>query len=173
MLSKPRSRLTLNDLEYLSREQLAWLWERTYGCLPPKGVRRGLLERSAAFEIQARSQTRTVKAVKARLRALQGEQQDGSMAHEHHSCSADTIAPGANTCPYIGTEAKPPPRRRSSGARTLSPGTRLMREWNGRTYVVDVVEGGFVLDGRKYTSLSAVAIYITGTHWSGPRFFGL
>ena len=172
MLSKPRSRLTLNDLEYLSREQLAWLWERTYGCLPPKGVRRGLLERSAAFEIQARSQTRTVKAVKARLRTLEGGQQDGSIAQEHQGRSSGTGAVGTNTCADIGTDAKLP-RRRSSGARTLSPGTRLMREWNGRTYVVDVVEGGFVLDGRTYRSLSAVAIHVTGTHWSGPRFFGL
>ena len=172
MLSKPRSRLTLNDLEYLSREQLAWLWERTYGCLPPKGVRRGLLERSAAFEIQARCQTRTVKTVKARLRTLEGGHQDGSLAHEHHSGSSGIIAPGTNSCPDLGIGAKPRGRQRS-GTRTLSPGTRLMREWNGRTYVVDVVEGGFVLDGRTYTSLSAVAIHITGTHWSGPRFFGL
>jgi hypothetical protein len=92
MLPKPRSRLTLGDLEHLSREQLAWLWERTYGCLPPKGVRRGLLERSAAFEIQARSQTRIGQGCEGTTaERFEGGQQDGSMAHEHHSCSADTI----------------------------------------------------------------------------------
>jgi hypothetical protein len=58
-------------------------------------------------------------------------------------------------------------------ARALKPGVRLVREWNGRSYVVDVVEDGFVLDGRSYRSLSALAFHITGAHWSGPRFFGL
>ncbi len=52
-------------------------------------------------------------------------------------------------------------------------GDRLIREWNGRTYVVDVVDGGFVLDDATYSSLSAVARAITGARWSGPRFFGL
>jgi hypothetical protein len=48
-----------------------------------------------------------------------------------------------------------------------------MREWNGRIHVVDVVADGYRLDGKTYRSLSAVAKRITGTHWSGPRFFGL
>ena len=55
----------------------------------------------------------------------------------------------------------------------VSPGTHLVREWNGRTYRVDVKETGYVLDGTTYASLSAVAKRITGTPWSGPRFFGL
>ena len=54
-----------------------------------------------------------------------------------------------------------------------SPGTHLVREWNGRTYRVEVVDRGYVLDGTTYRSLSAVATRITGTAWSGPRFFGL
>ncbi|MBT8416374.1 MAG: DUF2924 domain-containing protein [Silicimonas sp.] len=53
-----------------------------------------------------------------------------------------------------------------------SPGTHLVREWNGRTYRVEVTEAGYVLDGTTYRSLSAVAKRITGTAWSGPRFFG-
>jgi hypothetical protein len=48
-----------------------------------------------------------------------------------------------------------------------------MREWNGRTYQVEVIRDGFVMDGRTYKSLSAIAKRITGAHWSGPRFFGL
>ncbi|WP_252947298.1 DUF2924 domain-containing protein [Oceanicola sp. 502str15] len=52
-------------------------------------------------------------------------------------------------------------------------GAHLVREWNGRTYQVEVVEGGYRLDGRTWPSLSAVAKHITGTAWSGPRFFGL
>ena len=60
---------------------------------------------------------------------------------------------------------------REAGA--ASPGTHLVRDWNGRTYRVEVTETGYVLDGITYASLSAVAKRITGAAWSGPRFFGL
>ena len=53
------------------------------------------------------------------------------------------------------------------------PGSHLVREWNGRTYQVEVVEGGYVMDGKTWTSLTAIAKHITGAHWSGPRFFGV
>jgi hypothetical protein len=56
---------------------------------------------------------------------------------------------------------------------TLRPGTYLVREWNGRPYRVEVTENGFVMDGKADASLSAIAQKITGTIWSGPRFFGL
>ena len=55
----------------------------------------------------------------------------------------------------------------------LRPGGRLLRQWNGTTHVVDVVEGGFLWNGSQHPSLSAIARAITGTRWSGPRFFGL
>ena len=58
-------------------------------------------------------------------------------------------------------------------AAPVSPGAHLVREWNGRTYRVEVTEEGYVLDRMTYRSLSAVAKRITGTAWSGPRFFGL
>ena len=56
---------------------------------------------------------------------------------------------------------------------SLKPGMRLMREWNGRTHVVDVTEDGLLWNGVTYSSLSAIARAITGARWSGPRFFGL
>ena len=55
----------------------------------------------------------------------------------------------------------------------LKPGTRLMREWQGRTYDVLVLEDGFSWQNTRYRSLSAIARKITGTAWSGPLFFGL
>lgn len=62
---------------------------------------------------------------------------------------------------------------RISATPTLKPGMRLMREWNGRTHVVDVTETGLLWNGETYPSLSAIARAITGARWSGPRFFGL
>jgi Protein of unknown function (DUF2924) len=58
-------------------------------------------------------------------------------------------------------------------ARSLAIGTRLLREWQGCTHHVTVVDGGFEYDGRKWRSLSAIARTISGTNWSGPVFFGL
>ena len=55
----------------------------------------------------------------------------------------------------------------------LKPGTRLVREWQGRTYEVLVLDDGFSWQGTSYRSLSALAGKITGTAWSGPLFFGL
>ncbi|MFN5825210.1 MAG: DUF2924 domain-containing protein [Sphingomonadales bacterium] len=56
---------------------------------------------------------------------------------------------------------------------TLATGTRLVREWNGRTISVDVVGDGFVWNDVRYRSLSEIARTVTGTRWSGPRFFGI
>ena len=55
----------------------------------------------------------------------------------------------------------------------LKPGTRLVREWQGRTYEVLVLDGGFSWQDTQHRSLSALARKITGTAWSGPLFFGL
>jgi hypothetical protein len=56
---------------------------------------------------------------------------------------------------------------------SLRPGTRLVREWGGRTHTVVVSEGGFEYAGKAFRSLTKIAHAITGAHWSGPRFFGL
>lgn len=69
--------------------------------------------------------------------------------------------------------------QRSSGgsakqaSRKLKTGARLVREWNGTTHIVDVVEDGFRWKDRTWLSLSVIAREITGAHWSGPRFFGV
>lgn len=62
---------------------------------------------------------------------------------------------------------------RAVAAPTLRPGTQLIREWNGRRYQVDVTADGYRFNGDNHKSLSAIALLITGTTWSGPRFFGL
>ena len=55
----------------------------------------------------------------------------------------------------------------------LRPGAKLVREWQGRTWTVEVIDGGFLMGGERYASLTALARKITGARWSGPRFFGL
>ena len=68
-----------------------------------------------------------------------------------------------------GRVPTPPPPRQVM----VSAGTRLVREWNGRTISVDVQGEGYVWNDQRYGSLSEIARAVTGTRWSGPRFFGI
>jgi hypothetical protein len=55
----------------------------------------------------------------------------------------------------------------------LLPGTKICREYNGVMHQVEVMAGSFEYNGQKWSSLSAIATKITGTKWSGPKFFGM
>ncbi len=58
-------------------------------------------------------------------------------------------------------------------ASPVRPGTVLVREWDGVVHQVMALDDGFAWNGTTYRSLSQVARAMTGTRWSGPRFFGL
>jgi len=55
----------------------------------------------------------------------------------------------------------------------LKPGTRLLRTWRGETHEIISTDSGYEYRDVRYESLSVIARKITGTHWSGPAFFGL
>ena len=129
----------------LPREELAEHWLKRYGREPPKGCGRKLLELAAAYDIQ--------------------EQAFGSLKPEVRKA----LAAEGDPVSYSATNR----RNRKRAIATIKPGTRLVREWNGRTHHVEMVEGGFVWNGKTHRSLSTIARQITGAHWSGPRFFGL
>jgi Protein of unknown function (DUF2924)/Protein of unknown function (DUF3489) len=57
--------------------------------------------------------------------------------------------------------------------RKKKPGTVLVRDYHGQRHTVSVAPDGFNWQGTTYASLSAIARAITGTAWSGPRFFAL
>jgi hypothetical protein len=82
-------------------------------------------------------------------------------------CGTDLLLAGSSREAPNAEPAKAAPKQH------LSLGTRLIRDWSGRSHVVEVIEGGFVYDSQLYRSLTAIARKITGAHWSGPRFFGL
>ena len=73
----------------------------------------------------------------------------------------------------LGKDSDREPDRPKRIRPSLSPGTTLVREWQGGTHHVRVTDAGFEYAGRGYGSISEVARAITGTRWSGPRFFGL
>lgn len=84
-----------------------------------------------------------------------------------------TKASGGLSASVKRTLAQSPDQSARTPTTALKPGGRLLREWNGITHVVDVTNDGFLWNGQRYRSLSAIAQHITGAHWSGPRFFGL
>ena len=63
--------------------------------------------------------------------------------------------------------------RRQQDNRLPLPGTLLSRNWKGRTLLVEVLSDGFRYENRHYSSLTAIAVAITGTRWNGLAFFGL
>ena len=58
-------------------------------------------------------------------------------------------------------------------ASKLKAGSRLVRHWRGVPHQVLIRNDGYAYGDRIYQSLSQIARDITGTNWSGPRFFGL
>jgi hypothetical protein len=66
-----------------------------------------------------------------------------------------------------------PAEKRLAAPIQIKAGTRLIRQWEGKTHQVTVGESGFEYNGESYKSLSVIARLITGTRWSGPLFFGL
>src|SRR5213075_3243735 len=64
-------------------------------------------------------------------------------------------------------------RHGGSPRRRLKPGTVLVRDYQGQRHTVTVAPNGFDWQGTTYASRSAIARAITGTAWSGPRFFAL
>ena len=134
----PEAVKTADDPRLLSRMELVERWVAIYRQPPPKGVKRGLLERAIGWHRTAKEQGGLPAAIARQLVAAPS--------------GRDPVAPLR---------------------RVAIDGTRLVREWGGRTHVVDVTADGCVWNGRSYPSLSAVALAITGARWSGPRFFGV
>lgn len=163
----------------LSREQLGELWQKAHGHPPPKGIRQELLLRSATWHLQAKrlgglrpDTRRLLKAAmadagkKLSMTNSTALPRGRDVAFENHPIEKLTSASASAS--DAGVEPTSTKMQRS-----VSPGARLVRDWNGKTHVVDVIEEGFVFQAKVYQSLTAIARQITGAHWSGPRFFGL
>ena len=74
----------------------------------------------------------------------------------------------------IADEEERNARKNGKVLKAILPGTRLVRQYKGHNYEVTVGEAGtFIYGGDTYSSLSAIAEKITGTHWNGKRFFGV
>ena len=130
-------------LSVLSRSALLDLWQELYRKPAPRGIRREILVPFLAYKIQEHAQGGLKPTTLAELRRI-------ARALERNRLSNG---------PVVRTRIK--------------TGTRLFREWRGRTHEVFVTESGYEYRRVGYRSLSEIARKITGTRWSGPAFFGL
>ena len=134
----------ISSIDTWTRSKLIDCWREAYGRPPPVGISRRLLQYAVAYHLQARAFGGLSAASQRKLFRTIDQQ------------NAEQTSRGSQ-----------------SAKRRLPAGSRLVREWSGRTHTVDVLDSGFLFDGQIYASLSAIARAITGAHWSGTRFFGL
>ena len=90
------------------------------------------------------------------------------LQERRHGCLPALVARELSRVAIDGPSAEPVRPRVE-----LTPGTRLVREWNGQTITVEVLEKEFSFADKSWRSLSEIARHVTGSHWSGPRFFGI
>lgn len=168
--------LELATLPQRSLGELRDMWCTYLGRAKPPSQRRMLI-RELAWRIQAREHggldahtTRLLKqAMRDALRHLAARR----------TALRDPVASGDDVSKPPPGDERPgdlaPPRRvKVQPSPDLPPGTRLLRQWNGRRHEVMMRDGGrCTYQGREFGSLSEVARAITGTRWSGPRFFGV
>ncbi len=109
----------------------------------PPDLTRDLLLRGVAWKLQAKASRGLSTAAKRQLKAFRVSKS--------------------------GTNSRGP----TTSHADMRPGTRLVRRWNGRSIVVTRATDAWLWEDRTYRSLSKIATEVTGTRWSGPRFFGL
>src|ERR1700719_1394134 len=78
-----------------------------------------------------------------------------------------------STCRLLTRAAEENATGKRPQTRMAQTGTILIREWQGIAHRVTMLDDGVSFNGKRYRSLSEVAREITGSRWSGPRFFGL
>lgn len=139
------SEVASHGLDRQSRSALRALWTRELGEQPPTTLGRDVLALGIAYARQERRQSGLTKPVAKELARL-----------------LDQVLRGDRTEMPTALAAQLP-----------RSGTILVREWQGTTHHVTVVDDGFLWNGQTYRSLSSIARVITATNWNGPRFFGM
>jgi len=136
------------NVDQLDLDECRLLWRKTFKHSPHKHMSVQFMRRALSYEHQCRAFGDLEADIKGALKSLSKRV-------------------------LVGVKPTTSKRAPTNPTSLLSPGTHLIREWNGHTYQVEVTETGFRLDRQEFKSLSAIAKHITGTQWSGPRFFGL
>lgn len=149
----------LASLERMAVSELLRRYEEVFG-EPVRSRNRAYLVRRIAWRLQANA--------------------EGGLSKQALQRSAELADPAdARVTPPRARPAAPSPRLTvpvtsvHSDPRLPAVGVAITRKYKGRTLSVTVRPDGFEFEGERFTSLSAVAKVITGSHMNGFRFFGL
>lgn len=167
------------ELAHLPRKYLVELWLKNVGRPPPKAASTSFLLRAAAYRVQEQqygglkrqdlrllhkaSDPGKIRGNKALVKTV-GKANQTLLTNNEGLGNAQNERLGPAQRDRLRAKAQPI---------VLRPGTRLVREWQGKSHRVEVRADGFGWNGEVYRSLSAVAFAITGARWSGNRFFRL
>ena len=168
----------LAQLPQLPRAQLVKLWIKYIGCPPPQVTSTLLLVRAVAYALQEQHYGGLKRQDLRMLHKTSGSGKvEGNKApRETNNKAVPTLLPNGGVDSAQGKSIGQVHRdgsRAKAQPIALRPGTRLVREWQGRSHSVEVRADGFGWNSEVYRSLSAVALAITGARWSGNRFFRL
>ena len=150
---------TLAELPRLTVTELRQRYAEVFGETTHANNRVWLLRR-IAWRLQAQAEGDLSERARRRAQELAD---DANLRHSPPK--AKTLQFDSSRVPSIplpGTDARLPP-----------PGTVLTRKYKGATLQVKILPTGFEYEGEIYSSLSAVAKVITGTHCNGFAFFHL
>jgi hypothetical protein len=141
-------------LQAMTVGELRVEWERLYG-EPTRSRNRVYLWRRLAWRVQELQLGGLSDAAKTRIAELA---QDGFTRAQ---------------IPRGFTPVASKPSAPSRDPRLPSPSSMLVRKYRGKDVRVTVLDDGFEWDGRRFDSLSEVALAVTGSKWNGWLFFGL
>jgi Protein of unknown function (DUF2924) len=145
------------ELRRLTMQELRAKFTELFGEATPSANRNGLIKR-ILWRLQALAEGGLSERARRRAEELANEA-DLRLSSPGLPRPANAASPNR---PTAGADKGPP-----------MPGTVITRLYKGENLQVKVLADGFEFEGKSYTSLSAVAKQITGSHWSGMLFFRL
>lgn len=166
--SNHRAPLDLTTLPQLPLDRLRDLWSQHLGRSEAPAQKRVLL-RELAWRVQARH----LGGLDARTRRLLGQAvRNSQRAGVNRGAEIESDKPSGAMA--VADGARKSRRVVRQPAPTMPASTRLIRVWGNERHEVYVLEDGrFRYRQKIFRTLSEIARAITGTRWSGPRFFGL
>ena len=164
--------IDIGMLPTMGRDGLRDLWRKLHRKPSPKGLTGELLVRALAWRIQCERHGGLSRGLEQRLARVAREGMRNAMRDEDCPVGIATTGEGANGL-LASVRSASSSLSTAPVRRTLRPGTRLVRAWQGQVHEVTVLPQGFLWDGKTHRSLSVIARAITGTSWNGWLFFGV
>ncbi len=157
---KPPEGLRLERLALMQPQELQRLHKEMFGSdLPSSNSEQ--LRRRIAYRLQEEKEGGLPASARQRALAIAG-QISSRMRVRVNATGTDPMPHSTVTALVSDHDPRLP-----------MPGSVIVKEHRGQTIIVHALDEGFEYDGRRFSSLSAIAKEITGTKWNGFTFFGM